>query len=47
VEEWLASHPDHPQAAEPRRKADDRLSIWLRGSRGRMGLAYLTLIPMP
>jgi cyclopropane fatty-acyl-phospholipid synthase-like methyltransferase len=45
VEEWLASHPDHPRAAETRRQADDRLSIWLRGSRGRLGLAYLTLIP--
>jgi SAM-dependent methyltransferase len=47
VEEWLAGHPDHPQAAETRKKADDRLSIWLRGSRGCFGLAYLTLIPMP
>jgi SAM-dependent methyltransferase len=46
VEEWLAGHPDHPQAGETRRKADDRLSIWLRGSRGCMGLAYLTLIPL-
>lgn len=47
VEEWLAGHPDHPQAAEIRRQADDRLSIWLRGSRSRLGLAYLTLIPLP
>jgi SAM-dependent methyltransferase len=46
VEEWLAGHPDHPQAGETRRKADDRLSIWLRGSRGCFGLAYLTLIPL-
>jgi hypothetical protein len=45
VEEWLAEHPDHPQAAETRQMADDHLSIWLRGSRGIMGLAYLTLIP--
>ena len=45
VEEWLASHPDHPQAAETRKQADDRLSIWLRGSRGCLGVAYLTLIP--
>ena len=37
VEEWLAGHPDHPQAAEIRKQADDRLSIWLRGSRGRLG----------
>jgi SAM-dependent methyltransferase len=46
TEEWLASHPDHPQSAEARKKADDRLSIWLRGSRGRLGFAYLTLIPV-
>jgi SAM-dependent methyltransferase len=47
VEEWLAGHPDHPLAAETRKQADDRLSVWLRGSRGRLGLAYLTLIPVP
>ena len=47
VEEWLAGHPDHPQAAETRKRADDRLSVWLRGSRGCLGQAYLTLIPMP
>ena len=46
VEEWLANHQDHPRAAETRTRADDRLSIWLRGSRGRLGLAYLTLIPV-
>jgi SAM-dependent methyltransferase len=45
LEEWLAGHPEHPRAAEIRAQADDRLSIWLRGSRGRLGLAYLTLIP--
>jgi SAM-dependent methyltransferase len=47
VEEWLAGHPGHPRAAGTRKKADDHLSIWLRGSRGCMGLAYLTLIPLP
>ena len=47
VEEWLAGHQDHPQAAETRKKADDRLSIWLRGSRACLGMAYLTLIPVP
>jgi hypothetical protein len=46
TEKWLAGHPDHPRAADVRKRADDRLSIWLRGSRGRMGLAYLTLIPL-
>jgi len=45
VEEWLVTHADHPLAEETRKKADDHLSIWLRGSRGVMGLAYLTLIP--
>jgi SAM-dependent methyltransferase len=46
VEEWLAGHQDHPRAAEAREKAGDRLSIWLRGSRGCLGMAYLTLIPV-
>jgi SAM-dependent methyltransferase len=46
MEEWLAGHPDHPLAAETRKRADDRLSIWLRGSRGCLGQAYLTLIPV-
>jgi hypothetical protein len=31
-------------AAETRKMADDRLSVWLRGSRGLLGVAYLTLI---
>jgi hypothetical protein len=34
-------------AAETRKMADDHLSVWLRGSRGLLGLAYLTLIPVP
>jgi SAM-dependent methyltransferase len=46
AEEWLAGHQDHPLAAETRKRADDHLSIWLRGSRRCMGLAYLTLIPL-
>ena len=46
VEEWLATHSDHPLAAETRKRADDRLSVWLRGSRGYYGQAYLTLIPL-
>ncbi|HXL91381.1 MAG TPA: class I SAM-dependent methyltransferase [Streptosporangiaceae bacterium] len=45
VEEWLVTHKDHPLAEETQKRADDHLSIWLRGSRGVMGLAYLTLIP--
>jgi cyclopropane fatty-acyl-phospholipid synthase-like methyltransferase len=47
VEEWLAGHQDHPEAAETRKMADEHLSVWLRGSRGLLGLAYLTLIPVP
>jgi SAM-dependent methyltransferase len=47
VEEWLAGHHDHPEAAETRKMADEHLSVWLRGSRGLLGLAYLTLIPVP
>jgi cyclopropane fatty-acyl-phospholipid synthase-like methyltransferase len=47
VEEWLAGHQDHPEAAETRKQADEHLSVWLRGSRGLLGLAYLTLIRQP
>jgi hypothetical protein len=47
AEEWLADHHDHPLAAETRKMADDHLSVWLRGSRGLLGVAYLTLIPLP
>jgi cyclopropane fatty-acyl-phospholipid synthase-like methyltransferase len=46
TEEWLADHEDHPLAAETRQRVDDHLSVWLRGSRGLLGLAYLTLIPV-
>ena len=45
-EEWLAAHPDHPEAAEIRRRLDEHRSYWLRGYRGLLGLAYLTLIPV-
>ncbi len=45
-EEWLASHPDHPQAAEIRQRVDEHRSYWLRGYRGLLGLAYLTLVPV-
>lgn len=46
VEEWLAAHPDHPLAQETRDRADRHRSMWLRGYRGVMGLAYLTLVPV-
>ena len=47
AEEWLADHHDHPLADETRKMADDHLSVWLRASRGLLGVAYLTLIPLP
>lgn len=46
TEEWLAAHPDHPDAAELRERADRHRSTWLRGYRGVLGLAYLTLVPV-
>ncbi|MCN9242637.1 methyltransferase domain-containing protein [Streptomyces sp. RY43-2] len=46
VEEWLAAHPDHPLAQETRDRVDSHRGMWLRGYRGVMGLAYLTLVPV-
>lgn len=46
AEEWLASHPDHPLAAETRAKVDTQRASWLRGYRGVLGIAYLTLVPV-
>ncbi len=45
-EEWLAAHPGHPRAAEIRQRVDEHRSYWLRGYRGLLGLAYLTLVPV-
>jgi cyclopropane fatty-acyl-phospholipid synthase-like methyltransferase len=45
VEEWLAAHGDHPLAARTREQADQHRARWLRGYRGVLGLAYLTLVP--
>jgi cyclopropane fatty-acyl-phospholipid synthase-like methyltransferase len=42
VQEWLATHDD----PETRAKADQHRSRWLRGYRGVLGLAYLTLVPV-
>jgi SAM-dependent methyltransferase len=42
-EEWLLAHPDHPAAGTVRGELDRQRSIWLRGHRGVMGFAYLTL----
>jgi cyclopropane fatty-acyl-phospholipid synthase-like methyltransferase len=41
VQEWLATH----EAPEARAEADQHRSHWLRGYRGVLGLAYLTLVP--
>ncbi|MFG2308716.1 SAM-dependent methyltransferase [Streptomyces sp. NPDC048566] len=46
LEEWLAAHAGHPSAAETRERVDRHRSSWLRGYRGVLGLAYLTLVPV-
>ena len=45
-EEWLATHDGHPRAAQIRSRVDQHRSYWLRGYRGILGLAYLTLVPV-
>lgn len=42
-EHWLLANPQHPDAAAVREKLDTQRNIWLRGHRGYMGFAYLTL----
>jgi SAM-dependent methyltransferase len=46
VEEWLATYPGHPLAGQTRQESDTHRSHWLRGYRGLLGMAYLTLIPV-
>ena len=47
AEDRLAAHPDHPEAAEiRRRRVDEHRSYWLRGYRGLLGFASLTLVPV-
>jgi SAM-dependent methyltransferase len=46
VEEWLAARPGHPLAAETRERVDRHRASWLRGYRGVLGVAYLTLAPV-
>ncbi|GGR95605.1 SAM-dependent methyltransferase [Streptomyces aureoverticillatus] len=46
TEEWLAAHPGHPEAAALRERADRHRATYLRGYRGVLGLAYLTLVPV-
>ncbi len=45
-EEWLAAHPGHPEAGRVREQVDEHRSYWLRGYRGLLGQAYLTLVPV-
>ncbi|WP_203715939.1 SAM-dependent methyltransferase [Asanoa siamensis] len=45
-EEWLLTHADHPDAADLRSRLDSQRDMWLRGHRGLLGLAYLTLGPV-
>ena len=42
-ERWLLAHPDDPEADQIRAQADEHRSRWLRGYRGSLGFAYLTL----
>ena len=42
-ERWLLEHPDAPNAAEVRNEIDTHRNGWLRGYRGVLGFAYLTL----
>ncbi|RRR98343.1 SAM-dependent methyltransferase [Glycomyces terrestris] len=42
-EVWLQANPGHARAAEVREQADAHRAWWLRGHRGLLGFAYLTL----
>lgn len=42
-ERWLLTNPDHPDADTVRAKLDAQRGMWLRGHRGVLGFAYLTL----
>jgi SAM-dependent methyltransferase len=42
-ERWLLANPDDPEAERVRAKADEHRKRWLRGYRGVLGFAYLTL----
>ncbi|WP_216853277.1 class I SAM-dependent methyltransferase [Phytoactinopolyspora halotolerans] len=43
MESWLVEHPGDPRADEIRARADAHRGYWLRGHRGLLGFAYLTL----
>lgn len=44
-EEWLVDHPGHPDTDSVRARADEHRNQWLRGYRGSLGFAYVTLGP--
>lgn len=46
-ERWLLAHPHAPDAAEVRAVVDEHRTGWLRGYRGQLGFAYLTLAVPP
>ena len=46
-EEWLLSHPDHPEAEALRQRLDRGRSEWLRGHHGYLGFGCLTLGALP
>lgn len=43
MESWLVQNPGDPRAGEIRARADAHRGYWLRGHRGLLGFAYLTL----
>ena len=46
VRAYLLAHGDHPEATRIRDQLDQHRSYWLRGYRGILGMAYLTLVPV-
>ncbi len=42
-ERWIADHADSPDAIPARARVDEHRDGWLRGYRGTLGFAYLTL----
>ncbi|MGK5683505.1 SAM-dependent methyltransferase [Actinoplanes sp. URMC 104] len=45
AEDWIVSHAGHPEAEALREKLDTQRDMWLKGHRGHLGFAYLTLAP--
>lgn len=43
VEEWLLTNAGNPEAGQVREALDTQRGIWLRGHRGMLGFAYLSL----